>query len=450
MKNGGKELICTDDTAASSTEGPSPGAAWNDPVQVFGSIVSDSQDAIITKSSDGTITSWNRGAERIYGYSAKEAVGRQISMLIPPGQTDEVPGILERILLGEQTPHYEAVRRRKDGAIIHVSMSISPVKDAEGRIIGASTIARDITAEVTARGEAERIVQVERMRFYNVLDMLPSYLALLTTDHRISFANRYFRETFGDPGGRYCFDALFGRTEPCEGCQSYVPLQTGYPHRWEWAGPNGRTYDVIDFPFIDTDGTMMIMESGIDITDRKTVEEAFRQAGDYNRSLIEASLDPLVTIGPDGKITDVNAATEAVTGFSRKDLIGTDFSDYFTDPSNARAGYEEVFREGLVRDYPLEIRRRDGHVTPVLYNASVYRDDGGQVIGVFAAARDITARRRIEEELAQQHSRELERLADLEKFQRLTVGRELKMVELKKQIEELKRENEGLRERKGQ
>ena len=115
-------------------------------------------------------------------------------------------------------------------------------------------------------------------------------------------------------------------------------------------------------------------------------------ASAYNRSLIEASLDPLVTIGHDGKITDVNAATETVTGHARAELIGTDFSDYFTEPEKARAGYQQAFREGLVRDYALEVRHRDGHTLPVLYNASVYRNETGEVVGVFAAARDITER----------------------------------------------------------
>ena len=123
----------------------------------------------------------------------------------------------------------------------------------------------------------------------------------------------------------------------------------------------------------------------------------------YTRSLIEASVDPLVTKGPDGRITDVNAATEAVTGHSHDDLIGTDFSDYFTEPDKARAGYERAFREGSVRDYPLEIRRQDGHLTPVLYNASVYKDETGKVIGVFAAAHDITESKRIEMQL-QEHA----------------------------------------------
>ena len=134
-----------------------------------------------------------------------------------------------------------------------------------------------------------------------------------------------------------------------------------------------------------------------DIRGRKRSEETERRANAYNRSLLEASLDPLVTIGSDGKITDVNAAAEAATGCPRAALIGTDFLDYFTEPEKARAGYQQVFREGLVRDYPLGLRHRDGEVKYVLYNASVYRDERGQVIGVFAAARDITARRQAED-----------------------------------------------------
>ncbi|MBI3564022.1 MAG: PAS domain S-box protein [Elusimicrobia bacterium] len=132
---------------------------------------------------------------------------------------------------------------------------------------------------------------------------------------------------------------------------------------------------------------------------RAEAEEALRAASVYNRSLIEASLDPLVTIGPDGRITDVNGATEAATGRSRDELIGTDFSGYFTKPAEARAGYERVFRDSRVRDYPLELRARDGTVTPVLYNATVYRDDAGEVVGVFAAARDMTEIARAQEAL---------------------------------------------------
>jgi PAS domain S-box-containing protein len=122
-------------------------------------------------------------------------------------------------------------------------------------------------------------------------------------------------------------------------------------------------------------------------------------ASAYNRSLIEASLDPLVTIGPDGKITDLNLATERLIGYSRRELIGTEFSGYFTEPEKAQTGYQHVFREGLVRDYALEFRHHDGHMIPVLYNASVYRDETGETVGVVAAAHDITERQRAESEI---------------------------------------------------
>ncbi len=136
---------------------------------------------------------------------------------------------------------------------------------------------------------------------------------------------------------------------------------------------------------------------------RKRSEEALRLSNIYNRSLIEASLDPLVTIGPDGKITDVNGATELITGYSRNDLIGTDFSDYFTEPEKARKGYQQVFTNSEVRDYPLEIQHKDEHITPVLYNASVYRNENDEIIGVFAAARDITELKNAEEALKKAH-----------------------------------------------
>lgn len=123
---------------------------------------------------------------------------------------------------------------------------------------------------------------------------------------------------------------------------------------------------------------------------------ARKQASQYARSLIEASLDPLVTISGDGKITDVNEGSIKVTGVSRTNLVGTDFSDYFTEPKKAREGYKRAFSKGSVTDFPLTIRHVNGKLTDVLYNASVYKDDQGNVLGVFAAARDVTERKRYE------------------------------------------------------
>jgi PAS domain S-box-containing protein len=120
-------------------------------------------------------------------------------------------------------------------------------------------------------------------------------------------------------------------------------------------------------------------------------------ASQYSLSLIEASRDPLFTISPKGKITDLNQASVRVTGLSREKLIGTDFFDYFTDPDKARKGYEEVFAKGFVADYPLTVR--DHKQTDVLFNGSVYKDDRGNVVGAVVVARDITEQKRIEKEL---------------------------------------------------
>ncbi|MFZ0796254.1 MAG: PAS domain S-box protein [Terriglobales bacterium] len=155
-----------------------------------------------------------------------------------------------------------------------------------------------------------------------------------------------------------------------------------------------------------------------DITERKRADEEIRQASRYARSLLEASLDPLVTINREGKITDVNRATETVTGVSRERLIGSDFSDYFTQPEKARQGYEQAFASGSVRDYPLAIRHVSGNVMDVLYNATLFRSEMGEIEGVFAAARDVTVRKRAEEEVRRLNDeleqRVIQRTAQLE------------------------------------
>ena len=247
-------------------------------IQSLANIVESSNDAIITESLDGIITSWNKGAEQIYGYLAEEVLGKNISILEPDNLKGEIKQLSEKIKQGKKIQHYETSRLKKDGTIINVSVTLSPVFDASGELVAISAIVRDITESIKAK-------------------------------------------------------------------------------------------------------------------------EALRLSNIYNRSLIEASLDPLVTIGHDGKITDVNISTEFVTGYSRDELIGTDFTNYFTEPEKAKKVYQEVFKEGFVSDYALEIQHRNGSITPVLYNASVYKDESGEVIGVFAAARDITERKKAEEML---------------------------------------------------
>jgi PAS domain S-box-containing protein len=170
---------------------------------------------------------------------------------------------------------------------------------------------------------------------------------------------------------------------------------------------------------------------------RKQYESEDKRASLYARSLIEASLDPLVTISPEGKIMDVNESTESITGLSRKDLIGSDFSNYFTEPEKADEGYKLVFENGIVRNYPLSIRSISGKITEVLYNASIYKNEAGEVQGIFAAARDITELRRIEKELKQVHN-ELE-LRVKERTKELQIANEVLQSEIteRKEIEKL-------------
>ena len=255
------------------------------------------------------------------------------------------------------------------------------------------------------RQKAQNDLVAERQRFGDVLDCLPAYVILLSPDYHVPFANKYFTERFGEAKGRRCYEYLFGRSEPCEICETYKVLKTNAPWQWKWSGPDGRHYDIHDFPFRDADGSTLILEMGIDITEREQAEAEVRKASLYTRSLLEASLDPLVTINRAGKITDVNQATEAATGMSREQLIGSDFSTYFTEPEQARGGYEQVFAEGFVHDYPLALRHISGRITDVLYNASLFKNEKGEVEGVFAAARDVTARNRAERALSESEDR---------------------------------------------
>ncbi len=233
-----------------------------------------SEDAILSMDFDGIVTSWNTGSEKMFGYSSKEIMGKSIYSIYPTGKESEFDEIIAKLKKNERIEHFETERKRKDGSLIYVSLSISPINNEKGNIVGIAKIIRDISGQ--------------------------------------------------------------------------------------------------------------------------------KRASAYARSLIEASLDPLVTISAKGKVTDVNEATVKITGVQRENLIGSDFSDYFTEPKKAREGYERVFKEGFVADYPLSIRNSSGQITDVLYNASVYKDDKGNVLGVFAAARDITERKKVEKLQAEQ------------------------------------------------
>jgi PAS domain S-box-containing protein len=141
----------------------------NDQLRWYASIVENSDDSIITKDLDGIIKSWNKAAERVFGYTAEEAVGQPITILIPLERLDEEPTILERIRRGERTDHYETIRQRKDGSLIDISLTVSPVKNAQGEIVGASKIARDITDRKRSEERIATLAREAEHRTKNIL-----------------------------------------------------------------------------------------------------------------------------------------------------------------------------------------------------------------------------------------------------------------------------------------
>jgi PAS domain S-box-containing protein len=142
------------------------------------SIVESSQDAIVAKDLDGVITSWNRGAEQLFGYTAEEAVGKLITILIPDDHLNEEPEILNRIRRGDKIDHYETVRRRKDGSLVEISLMVSPIKDAEGRIVGASKIARDITERRRAEEQRHLLLREMNHRVKNLFALAGGVVTL--------------------------------------------------------------------------------------------------------------------------------------------------------------------------------------------------------------------------------------------------------------------------------
>jgi PAS domain S-box-containing protein len=180
----GQSSVLASRTVAPAGGGNALSDSW------LAAIVESSDDAIVSKTLDGIVTSWNPAAHRVFGYTAGEMVGRHISVLAAPGREDEMPAILERLRRGERIDHYETVRRRKDGSLVEVSVTISPIRDDAGTIVGASKLARDITE----RKRVDAALEASEERFRTLANTVPDVVWIADPDGTITFANdRWFR-----------------------------------------------------------------------------------------------------------------------------------------------------------------------------------------------------------------------------------------------------------------
>jgi PAS domain S-box-containing protein len=382
------------------------------------SIVQSSHDAIMGKTLDGLISSWNPGATRLYGYSEDEILGRNAEVLCPPQRRAEETQLLAKIAAGDRVEQYETERIRNDGTLITVSLTLSPILDATGQIVGVASVSRDI-------GERQRA----GARFRGLLEAAPDAIVGVDADGRIALVNAQAERLFGYPR-----EDLVGK--PVE---VLVPdaVRTVHPsHRGQYlADPRprpmgagmalaGRRRDGTEFPAeislstLDTEDGVLVAAAVRDVTDRQKAEAKFR-------GLLEAAPDAIVGVGADGRIALINTQAERLFGYPRTELVGqpveilvphgvrdvhpTHRSRYFADPQQRPMG------AGM----QLAARRRDGSEFPAEISLSALDTEDGLLVS--AAVRDVTER--IEAQAERERLRaqgERERLeAQLHQSQRL-------------------------------
>jgi len=390
----------------------------------------------ISRASDGIILYTNPVYDRGFGYSEGELIGRKAPDLYYDS-SDRIK-LLKTLKKQGFVQDYEVRVKRSDGTLFWVSASIQPIIYAnESAYLGASI---DITerkqaTEMLRKAHDEletRIIErtmelkktnkaliAERKRFNDVLETLPAYLVLLNKEYHVPFANKFFRERFGESSGQRCFEYLFKRNTPCENCRTYDALNNNAPLEWEWVGPDGHNYYVYDFPFTDSDGSPLIMEMGIDITKQKQAEEALRRAHDeleirvkertkeLNES--EQRLNNLYTAMNEGvcvheivynragkpvdyKILDVNPMYEKITGLTKKFIIGKCATEIY---GKGEPPYLDIYAKVALTGRPDQF---ETYYPPMKkhFNISVFSPEKGKFATVFS---DISERKKAEEQL---------------------------------------------------
>lgn len=338
----------------------------------------------------------NRAYAEAGGHPPEYFCGRNHFELYPDEENERI--FRKVVETGEPVHIYEKPFNYPDQpekGVTYWDWSLYPILEGGGRVSMLVFLLVDRTDKVRGQETLER----EHRRFYSLMEELPVSVHLIGEDHRIRYANKRFRDSHGSPEGMSCHELLHGRAEPCPDCPQRAVLESGKSESWGLEREDGRAFQISAFPFSDVDGSRLALNISVDVTEQKRVDRALRDASIYARTLIEASLDPLVTIGPDGRIMDVNEAMVRATGVTREEVVGSSFEAYFADPVRAGEIYETAFSVGTARDFGLDLRRNGGTTLNMLCNATVYRDQSGTVQGVFAALRDVTRLQETEEAL---------------------------------------------------
>ena len=197
----------------------------------------------------------------------------------------------------------------------------APLFDKHGSLVGAVESIRDITKHK----QAESTLKTERQRFYYVLDRLPAFICLLTKNYSISFANLYFRERFGDSIGKPCYEVYRKQNKPCANCPTLDVLKTDTTVEWEWTSLDGRVYQIYDYPFNDMDGSRLVLELMVDITESKQIKEDLEMSEARYRAIVEDQTEFICRYLPVGTITFVNEAYCRYFGIKREELLGSNF-----------------------------------------------------------------------------------------------------------------------------
>ncbi len=398
-------------------------------------IINSSEDAIISKSLEGIVTSWNPGAERTFGYTAAEMVGQPISKIIPPERGAEEPDILKRIGRGERVEHFETKRVRKDGRIVDVSLTISPIKDQNGKLVGASKIARDITEQKLT----ERRVAEERQRLWVTLSSIGD--AVIVTDVRgaLQYLNPVAEALTGwkqtEAKGKP-LETVFNiineqsrrRVESPAAMAMRDGVVIGLANHTVLISRDGSEMAIDDSaaPIRADDGTVHgVVLVFRDVTGMRATAE-FRER---LAAVVESSDDAIITKDLTGRITSWNKSAERIFGYSQEEAIGRPITMLIPpDRLDEEPKILESLRAGKRISHFETIRiAKDRRKLNISLSISPVRNAEGEVVGASKIARDITERKRFERELAEsadrmkllvdERTRELrETISDLETF----------------------------------